>query len=127
MDKEEIIQALVDANVEDYGEAFNILYPGQDFEQVKKMIYFKKMVKQNPDVKYDFDSWTETRPIDCNPWNLEQSYDVFFEKTADYALFLEATKRLEGKNKQRKEEEARETASKRSKWLKDPKMDEDVY
>ena len=34
MDKEEIIQALVDASVEDYGDAFNILYPDQDFKQV---------------------------------------------------------------------------------------------
>ena len=127
MDKEEIIQALVDAEVEDYGEAFKILYPDQDFEQVKKMLYFKELVKNNPDVKYDFDSWTETRPINSSAGGLALSYDVFFEKTADYALFLEATKRLEGKNKQRKEEEARETASKRSKWLKDPKMDEDVY
>ena len=134
MDKEEIIQALVDASVEDYGDAFNILYPDQDFKKVKKMLYFKELVKNNPDVMYDFESWTETktRPINSSAWGLALSYDVFFEKTAEYALFLEATRRLEEKNKnrqeeaRRQEEEAREKANKRSKWLKDPKLDGDI-
>ena len=97
MDKEEIIQALVDAEAEGYyGEAFKILYPGQDFEQVKKMLYFKELVKNNPDVKYDFDSWTETktRPIHSTAWRLVRSYVAFFEKTEEYALFVEATRRL---------------------------------
>ena len=138
MDKEEIIQALVDAEAEGYyGEAFKILYPGQDFEQVKKMLYFKELVKNNPDVKYDFDSWTETRPINSSAGGLALSYDVFFEKTEEYALFREAIRRLKEKNRQRalreedeearrQEEEAREKASKRSKWLKDPKLDGDI-
>ena len=133
MDKEEIIQALVDAEVEGYEEAFKILYPGQDFEQVKKMLYFKELVKNNPDVKYDFDSWTETRPIHSSAEGLAQSYGFFFRKTEEYALFLEAESRLKEKNKNRQEEarrqkkeEAREAAKKRSKWLKDPKMDEGV-